>query len=59
MTECLSCQGGFSICQLCNPTNVIDPIDILRYSSSRDIPIIVLERIEIDEGDWDVPVLAF
>lgn len=58
MAECLSRQGGIRICQLGDPSHMIDPINVLRNPSRSDVPIVVLEHVEVDERNGDVPVFA-
>lgn len=38
---------------------MIDAVDVLGDSSGSDVPVVVFNLVEIDEGDRDVPVFAF
>jgi hypothetical protein len=58
VTECLPRQRRVSVCEIGDLADVVDTVDVLRYPRGGDIPVIVLERIEIDESDGHVPVLA-
>lgn len=37
---------------------MIHPIDMGRYPRSRDIPIIILQRVQIGQSDGNIPVVT-
>jgi hypothetical protein len=57
--ECLPRQGRICIRQFCYPLDVVDAVDVLRYSRSGNVPIVVFDLVEVDESDRNVPVFAF
>lgn len=58
MTKSLPCKSRIRIRQFRNSRNVIDTIDIFRYPRSSDIPIIILQSIEINKCHGHMPIFA-
>jgi hypothetical protein len=58
MSQRLPGESWICVCQFCDPTNMVHPVDVLCNPRCGDIPVIVLERVEIHQGNWDVPILA-
>lgn len=51
-------QSRIRICQVRYPPDMIHAIDILRYPRRGYIPIIVLERIQVNECDGNMPIFT-
>ena len=58
VSQRLPCQCWIGIGELGNFSHMIHPIDVLGNSSRGDIPIVIFQRIEIDQGDGNVPIFA-
>ena len=56
--ERLSSECQIRICQLGYPRDVINTVNELRYPGSGDIPVVIFEGVEVDEGDGDMPIFA-
>lgn len=58
MSQCLSGQGLVRLGKFSNLLDMIDPINKLTDSCSRNIPVVIFVRIEINKSDRNMPVVA-
>lgn len=58
MSERLPRQRRIRIRQLGDSEYMVHPVDVVRHPRRGDIPVIILQRVQVDQRDRDVPVFA-
>ena len=57
MSQRFAHKGRIRIGQLRYPRCVVDTVNVRCHARCGNVPVCVLQGLEVDEGDWHVPVM--